>query len=232
MEKYVYLKVSGGTEMAAYTAIPKNAVGKTNRGLIVLQEAFGVNHHIRNVADRFAEQGFIVIAPEIYHRTAPKYFEGDYNDFDSVKPHSSVMTVDGNAADIRAAFDWLSEHELVDPEQIFSVGYCMGGRMSFLANTILPIKAGVSYYAGYIKSVADRAKTIHGRHLFIWGGLDKHIGQDQIDAVTSAMDEAGKEYINVKFSNADHGFNSDDRAAYNEKAAKEAWALVMAFFSS
>jgi len=232
MEKYVYLKVSDGTEMPAYTAIPKNAAGKTNRGLIVLQEAFGVNHHIRDVADRFAAQGFIVIAPEMYHRTAPPYFEGDYSDFDSVKPHSSVMTFDGNEADIRAAFHWLSQHELVDPEQIFSVGYCMGGRMSFLANTILPIKAGVSYYAGYIKSVADRAKTAHGRHLFFWGGLDKHIGQDQIDAVTSAMDEAGKEYINVRFSNADHGFNSDDRAAYNEKAAKEAWALVMAFFSS
>lgn len=232
MEKYVYLRVSDGTEMAAYTAIPQNAAGKTCRGLIVLQEAFGVNPHIRDVADRFAAQGFVVIAPEMYHRTAPPYFEGDYNDFESVKPHSSVMTVEGNEADIRTAFHWLSQHELVDQEQIFSIGYCMGGRMSFLANTILPLKAAVSYYAGYIKSVADRAESIHGRHLFFWGGLDKHIGQDQIDAVTTAMDEAGKEYINVKFSNADHGFNSDDRTAYNEKAAKEAWALVMAFFGS
>lgn len=231
MEKYVYLSVSDGTEMAAYTAIPQNAAGKTNRGLIVLQEAFGVNHHIRDVADRFAARGFVVIAPEMYHRTAPPYFEGDYSDFDSVKPHSSAMTIENNEIDIRAAFHWLSRHELVDPSQIFSVGYCMGGRMSFLANTILPLKAAVSYYAGYIKSVADRAKNVHGRHLFFWGGQDKHIGPDQIDAITTAMDEAGKEYINVKFSHADHGFNSDDRAAYNEKAAKEAWAMVMEFFS-
>lgn len=232
MKEYVNLKVADGTEMAAYTVIPERAAGKTNPGLILVQEAFGVNRHIRDMAGRFAAQGFVVIAPEMYHCTAPAYFEGDYSDFNSVKPHSSVMTVGGNEADLRAAFRWLNEHELVDPANIFSIGYCMGGRMSFLANTILPLKAGVSYYSGYINTVAGRAKNISSRHLFFWGGLDKHIGQEQIDTVINAMDEAGKEYVNVKFSNADHGFNSDDRPAYNEKASKEAWAMVLAFFGS
>ncbi|MCR8556106.1 dienelactone hydrolase family protein [Mucilaginibacter sp. BJC16-A38] len=230
MEKYVNLKVADGTSMEAYTAIPADAVGKTNPGLILLQEAFGVNHHIRDVADRFAAQGFVVIAPEMYHRTAPPYFETGYDNFDEVKPHASAMTVDGNEADIRAAYHWLSQHELVNPANIFSVGYCMGGRMSFLANATMPIKAGASYYSGNIKSVTDKAKNVSGRHLFFWGGLDKHIGQDQIDAVTSAMDAADKHYINVKFSDADHGFNCDERASYNESAAKEAWALTLAFF--
>jgi len=232
MENYINLKISDGTDMECYTSIPNGAIGKTNPGLILLQEAFGVNHHIRDVADRFAAQGFIVIAPEMYHRTAPPYFEVSYDDFDAVRPHSTAMTIEGNAVDIKAAFHWLSHHDLVNPSNIFSIGYCMGGRMSFLANATLPINAGVSYYSGNIKSVVDKAPNVHGRHLFCWGGLDKHIGQDQIDLITHAMDDAGKEYINVKFSNADHGFNCDERPAYNENAAKEAWALTLAFFKN
>jgi carboxymethylenebutenolidase len=230
MEKYVNLKVADGTDMEAYTALPAKAVGKNSPGLILLQEAFGVNHHIRDVADRFAAQGFVVIAPELYHRTAPPYFEGSYTDFEAIKPYMSALTVDDNEADLKAAYHWLSHHDLVNPENIFSIGYCMGGRVSLLANATLPVKAGVSYYGGNIKSLVDRVVRVNGRHLFFWGGLDTHIGQDQVDAIIKAMDDAGKEYVNVKFSSADHGFNCDERDSYNEKAAKEAWALTLAFF--
>lgn len=122
MENYINLKVSDGTTMECYVSMPNGVVGKTNPSLILLQEAFGVNHHIRDVADRFAAQGFIVIAPEMYHRTAPPYFEASYDDFDAVKPHSTSMTIEGNAADIKAAFRWLSHHDLVNPSNIFSIG--------------------------------------------------------------------------------------------------------------
>ncbi|MDB5131420.1 MAG: hypothetical protein JWR02_1169 [Mucilaginibacter sp.] len=232
MEKYINLKVSDGTEMAAYTAIPKDAVGRTSPGLILLQEVFGVNHHIRDVADRFAAQGFVVIAPEIYHRSAPPYFEAGYSDFMQVKPFADALTIENNEADLKASYHWLAHHELADPNKIFSIGYCMGGRLSFLANTILPINAGVSYYSGNIASVANRAANVSGRHLFFWGGLDKHIGQDQINAVINAMDEAGKDYTNVKISYADHGFFCDERPSYNANAANEAWALTLAFLNN
>lgn len=232
MEKYVNLKVDDGIDMLAYTAIPEDAVGRKAPGLLLLQEAFGINHHMRDLADRFALQGYVVIAPEMYHRTAPPYFEAEYTNFEAVKPHSSAMTIEGNEADIKAAWHWLRQNELVNPENIFSTGYCMGGRFSFLANAILPLKAAASYYSGNIASVAGRAPAISGRHLFFWGGLDKHIGQDQIDTVIKAMDEAGKDYTNVKISYADHGFFCDERASYNEKAAKEAWALTLAFFEN
>ena len=232
MEKYVHLKVDDGTEMEAYTAIPADAMGRNAPGLILLQEAFGVNHHIRDVADRFAAQGFVVIAHELFHRSAPPYFEGSYSDFPSIMPHMNALTIEGNEADLKAAYHWLKHHELVNPANIFSIGYCMGGRVSFLANATLPLSAAVSYYGGNIKSVADKALHISGRHLFFWGGLDKHIGQDQIDTVIDAMDKAGKEYINVKISYADHAFACDERPSYNEKATKEAWALTMAFFAN
>ncbi|ASU34215.1 dienelactone hydrolase family protein [Mucilaginibacter xinganensis] len=232
MEKYVTLKIADGTDMKAYTALPQVAFGKTNPGLILVQEAFGVNHHIRDMADRFAAQGFVVIAPEMYHRTAPPYFEGSYDNFEAVRSHAMALTFENNEADLKAAHRWLCHHELVNPENICSIGYCMGGRISFLANATLPIKAGVSYYSGNIQALAARAPGVSCRHLFFWGGLDKHIGQDQVDTIINAMDEAGKDYVNVKFANADHGFNCDERSSYHEKAAKEAWALTLAFFNN
>jgi carboxymethylenebutenolidase len=229
MENYAHLNVDDGTEMEAYISIPADAVGRTSPGLIVFQEAFGINHHMRDVADRFAAQGFVVVAPELFHRTAPPYYEGDYRDFQSVIPHFKALTTEGLEADIKAAYHWLRHNELVSPANIFSIGYCLGGRVSFLANATQPITAAVSYYGGSIKPLLDKTPQIKGRHLFFWGGLDKHIPQDQIDAVISAMDEAGKEYVNVKFSYADHAFACDERPNYNEKATREAWALTLAF---
>ena len=232
MENYVHLEVADGTEMEAYVTLPADAAGRNAPGLILLQEAFGVNHHIRDVADRFANQGYVVIAPELFHRSAPPYYEISYSDFPSVMPHMQALTVEGNEADLNAAYHWLKHHELVNPANIFSIGYCMGGRVSFLANATLPLSSGASYYGGGIKAIADKAAKVNGPHLFFWGGMDKHIGQDQIDAVIGEMDKNEKEYINVKISKADHGFACDERPAYNEKATKEAWALTLAFFKN
>jgi len=232
MENYAHLNVDDGTEMEAYISIPAGAVGRTSPGLIVLQEAFGVNHHIRDVADRFANQGFVVIAPELFHRTAPPYFEGSYSNFQEVMPHYQALTNEATTADLKAAYHWLRHNDLVNPANIFSIGYCLGGRVSFLANATLPLAAGVSYYGGSIKPLAEKAADVSGRHLFFWGGLDTHIGQDQIDAITGAMDAAGKEYINVKISYANHAFACNERPSYNEKATKEAWALTLAFLQN
>src|SRR5271156_6055577 len=86
----VELTVADGTRMSAYVARPEQA--DLHPGLILLQEAFGVNHHIRSVAERFAAEGYVVIAPELFHRTAPPGFEGSYTDFPSVMPHLKAVT--------------------------------------------------------------------------------------------------------------------------------------------
>jgi hypothetical protein len=101
----VTLQVNDGSAMAAYVARPQNEGENRHPGIIVLQEAFGVNSHIRSVADRLAGQGYVAIAPELFHRTAPG-FEGDYKDFASVKPHVQAVTTETAEADVRAAFDW------------------------------------------------------------------------------------------------------------------------------
>jgi len=227
MEKYVSLPIADGSTMAAYVAYPNKGTGNFP-GLLLFQEAFGVNHHIRNVADKFAKEGFVVIAPELFHRTAPKGFEGDYNDFAAVMPHYSAITNEGLVQDMQACFQWLTEQHIA-ADKVFSIGYCLGGKVSFLANATLPIKRGVSYYGGGVDTLADKAANISGKHLFFWGGKDTHIKNENIDTILSALDEADKPYLNVKISNAEHGFACDERPSFNETATNEAWALTLAF---
>lgn len=228
--KYINLEVADGSTMLAYTASPENITAETP-AIIVLQEAFGVNGHIRKVAERFAAEGYLAIAPELFHRTAPEKTEISYTDFPSAMPHMEALTVDALTADVQAAYQWLTQQP-VSKENIFSVGYCLGGRVSFLANTVLPLKAAVSYYGGGLDQLAAQAPNLHGRHLFFWGGKDQHIKPENVNTIIQAVEDAGKDYVNVKFSYADHGFNCDERASYNETASKEAWALTLAFLKN
>jgi carboxymethylenebutenolidase len=113
------------------------------------------------------------------------------------------------------------------------VGFCMGGRVSFLANSVVPVRKAVSFYGGGIApGLLDRAAKLHGPALLIWGGLDKHITPEHRKAVTDALSAQRKTYVNVEFSNADHAFFCDDRAAYEPHAARQAWALTLEFLQS
>jgi carboxymethylenebutenolidase len=228
-QNFVTLPVADGTEMRAYTAFPA-ATGPVP-GIILLQEAFGVNHHIRSVADRLAAAGYAVIAPELFHRTAAPGLEISYSDFATVAaPHFQAINNPDLTADLQASFDWLTSQPLVKADKIGSIGFCLGGRVSFLANAVLPLAAGVSYYGGGTHTIKDRAQDLHATHLFFWGGLDAHIKKEHINEVTEAVEAAGKPYINTVISYADHGFNCDERPSYHPEAAKEAWALTLAFF--
>ena len=102
--------------------------------------------------------------------------------------------------------------------------------MAFVANAKLPLQAGVSYYGGGLHTRTDLAKDLHAPHAFFWGGLDEHISPEQREQIVSAVQAAGKPYINTIISYADHGFNCDARPSYNKDAAAEAWALTLAFF--
>ena len=227
-QNFVTLAVADGTEMRAYTAFPR-ATGPVP-GIILLQEAFGVNHHIRSVADRLAAAGYAVVAPELFHRTAAPGLEIAYSDFASAMPHYGAISVDGLTADLQAAHGWLQTQTLVVGDKIGSIGFCLGGRVSFLANAVLPLAAAVSYYGGGTHLLKDRAAELHATHLFFWGGLDAHISKEHVQEVTDAVAAAGKPFINTVISYADHGFHCDERPSYQPEAAKEAWALTLAFF--
>jgi carboxymethylenebutenolidase len=224
----IVLEVPNSTKMQAYVARP--ASGGPRSALIVFQEAFGVNAHIGQVTERFAEQGYVAIAPELFHRTAPPGFAGSYNDFPSVMPHYQALTVEAAEADARAAYEWLQRNSQVQPDQIAAVGFCMGGRVSFVANSVLPLRSAVSFYGGGIApGLLDRAEKQHGPLLLIWGGLDKNITAEHRKATTDALTGARKSYVNVEFSQANHGFFCDERASYHPDAARQSWALTMEF---
>jgi carboxymethylenebutenolidase len=229
------LFVGDGTEMPAYVAHPVG--GGSGRGLLVFQEAFGVNAHIRDVTDRFAREGYTAIAPALFHRTGPD-FEGSYTDFAAVMPHMQALTDEGQTADIRAAHAWLTHAEGGAAKSVASIGYCMGGRSSFLADTLLPLQASASYYGGGIApggmfpDLLGRVNDLHAPILLFWGGADTHIPPAQTRAIEDALIAAGKPYEQVTFSEADHGFFCDVRASYNPNAAPQAWALTLAFFDT
>jgi carboxymethylenebutenolidase len=228
--KYRDVPVEDGTTMRLYVARPPRP-GR-HPGLMVLQEAFGVNSHIRDVTQRFAREGFLAVAPELFHRTAPG-FESGYDDFSVVRPHMDALTVEGMSVDLRAAHGWLVSEGDVEAERIAAVGYCMGGRAAFLANLVLPLAASVCYYGGSIAKTGllDRVAEAHGQQLMCWGGRDKGIPPEQHRAIADALRAAGKSFAAVEFSDADHGFFCDQRAQYHPQAAAESWELTKAFLS-
>jgi carboxymethylenebutenolidase len=225
--EHIRLSISDGTEMAVYLARP--AGGGRHPGLLVFQEAYGVNAHIRDLTERFAQEGYVAAAPELYHRTAPG-FEGAYGDFESARKHMGAMTEEGLAADLRAVYDRLASDSSVEPGKIASAGFCMGGRVAYLANALLPLRAASSFYGGGIApGLLDRAPSLHGPMLLVWGGLDKHIPLEQRAAVAEALRKAGKDFIEVVFSQADHAFFCDARPSYHAPSARIAWPLLLAF---
>jgi carboxymethylenebutenolidase len=226
----ISLRVSPNSLMNAYLVRPDG--NGPFAAVIVFQEAFGVNHHIRNVTERIAAAGYVAIAPELFHRSAPPGFEGSYTDFGSVMPHFQALTLEGLSADIEAVYNFLLTREDVLKNKIGSIGFCLGGRVSVLANALLPLAASVSYYGGNMPSILDKIKDLHAPQLLFWGGLDKHILPEHIDSVVKALKEAGKSYINVVISYADHAFNCDERVNYHPQAAREAWAMTIAFLNN
>ena len=106
-----------------------------------------------------------------------------------------------------------------------AVGYCLGGRVACQTALTLPVACAVSYYGGGIAPSPYFAAPM----LLFWGGLDKSLGPETVQAVTAKFREVGKSYVNVEFSEADHGFFCDARAQYNPAAAAQSWAFTLAF---
>ena len=229
MAKYVELKVDDGTTMLAWIAEP--AGQKTKRGLLVFQEAFGVNEHIRDVTNRFATLGFTAIAAELFHRTTPPKWEGRYDDFPSAMSHLQALKETTLENDVKAAYGWLKSNSDAG-DNIACVGYCMGGRTSFLASSALPLMAAISYYGANIPSLLHRTNKLAAPMLLFWGELDQHIPGEQRNQVTSAMREVKKEYVDIVFSNADHGFFCDARKSYEPNAARLAWDITQSFLNA
>ena len=167
----VEVPVGDGTVMAAHIAWPAKKT-KNPPGIIVGQDAFGVTTFLHDVGRRFAELGCVAILPELYHRSGDDMVVSyDDREMSGCKPLQDAMTPEGMIADGVAAYRWLAEHDS-PTERIAAMGFCMGGRLSYLTNAHVPLKAAISLYGRIQPAIYPYAARQHGEVMMMWGGRD------------------------------------------------------------
>jgi carboxymethylenebutenolidase len=218
MSKSVTIQAVDGHDLSAYVAKP---AGEPFAGLVVIQEIFGVNRHIRSVADSYAKDGFFAVAPGLFDRVE-RGVELSYEGEDAKKGMALLQKTDIKTAlaDVDAALA-LARKET--EKRVGVIGYCFGGLLAWLSAARLHPDAAVGYYAGRIGSFAAETPRVPVQLHF--GKLDTHIPAEQVEAVHAAHPEVEIHW----YEGAGHGFNCDMRASYNPQAAALARGRALAF---
>lgn len=214
MSRHTQLQAADGHQFDAYIAEP---TGAPKAGIVVLQEIYGINAHIRSVADGFAEAGYLIIAPALFDR-GERGVELDYRP-ESGKRGMSIrqkILLEGTLADIAASIAYLREHGAY---KVGVVGYCWGGTLAWLSNTRLQPDATVSYYPGQISKYIREKATCPA--IFHFGLLDQHIPQSEVEQVR--LEYPG---FAVYTYETGHGFNREDAPP-----AKQALQRTLAHFA-
>jgi carboxymethylenebutenolidase len=204
-------------QMGAYRADPQ---GPAKGGIVVIQEIFGVNHHIRAVCDRLANEGYTAVAPALFDRIEPN-FECGYTPDEIANARKFVANPDFGAMlrDAQAAID-----ELKKEGPVAILGFCMGGTISFLAAADgTGLSAAVCCYGGHIIKLVDKMPKCPTQMHF--GEKDASIPMSDVDTIKNKHPECE---IFV-YPDAGHGFCCDERGSYNEAACKLAWRRSMEF---
>ena len=218
----------GGTFSAYVSTPPKDTAG--GPGIVLIQEIWGVNQHIRDVADQYAMDGFTVFAPDVFWRQQPRVDLG-YNEVDNPMAFAFMGALDRPNAvkDLASTAAVLRTHS-ASVGKVASVGFCMGGMLSYLCAASGSVDAAVSYYGGGIHTMLDRAPDIKVPMLMHFAGQDGHIPMTAVESVQAAF--KGRENVAIDvYSGVDHGFNCWGRAMYNQKAAALARGRSLAFLS-
>jgi carboxymethylenebutenolidase len=208
MSDSVTLHAADGHALSAYVARPG---GEPVAGLVVIQEIFGVNGHIRSVADGYAKDGFLAVAPALFDRIQPGVELG-YEGADLQTAMSFIPRLDPEKAlaDIAAALEYAGK---ATGKKIGVVGYCFGGTLAWLAAARLHPAAAVGYYGGRIGSYA--AETPHAPVMLHFGKQDTHIPAEEVAKIKAAHPA-----VEIHWYDAGHGFNCDARASYDAVAAR------------
>jgi carboxymethylenebutenolidase len=217
MGEHCKLTSQDGVQNGAYRATPATARG----AVVVLQEIFGVNRHIRAVADRFAAEGYLAIAPALFDRVS-KDVELTYGPDDAAKGMQMVGKVDRQKAlaDVQAAIDAAAE-----AGKVGVVGYCWGGTLSFLAAAQLHgLSAAVGYYGGGIARSIDQTPKVPV--ILHFGERDKNIPMSDVANIRARFPG-----MRVYTYAADHGFNCDERSSFDPPSADLANTRTLAFFA-
>ena len=230
----VKIPVADG-EIPAYRAMP--ASGGPFAVVLVVQEIFGVHEHIRDVCRRFAREGYLAIAPELYARQGDVSKYTDYKEIFtqvvSKVPDAQVMS------DLDAALAWAGRTGVGDAKRAAVTGFCWGGRITWLYAAHNPqLKAAVAWYGGLAgegtelqpKHPVEIAAEIKAPVLGLYGGQDQGIPLTDVEKMNAAIAAAEGESRIVVFPDAPHGFHADYRPSYREQDAKDAWQQCLAWF--
>ncbi len=223
MGNFIDLKAADGFSFPAYVAQPQ---GKARGGVVVLQEIFGVNSHIRQVADGYAAAGYLAVAPATFHRVKQGvelgYTPEDINAGAALKAQVEALPAPGVLQDIQAAIQHASQ-----AGKVGIVGYCWGGLLTWRAACLLDgLSAAAPYYGGGSTLPVEIARQPKVPVMAHFGDQDAHIPMDTVRAFEQAHPE-----VEVHVYAANHGFNCDHRGSYDEPAARLARERTLAFFA-
>lgn len=229
---------NGSVEIQAYLAKP--VAEEPLPGVVVLQEIFGVNDHIRDVTQRFAQEGYVAIAPALYQRQAPGFDTGyTAEDIKIGRQYKDKTRAEELLSDIQAAIDYLMNQTPTKADAIGCIGFCFGGHVAYLAATLPAIKATASFYGAGITTMTPgggtptvtRTPEIKGTLYAFFGMQDASIPVEQVDEIEQALKQHQVPHRIFRYPDADHGFFCDQRASYNPAAAADAWNQVKQLFN-
>ena len=220
MGKHFTLTASDSHQLGAYRADP---AGTPKGGMVVIQEIFGVNHHIRKVCDDFAKEGYVAVAPALFDRTQKDYQSG-YTPPEIEKSRTFVAKPDWDAM-LRDTDAALKDLKSVGPLGI--VGFCMGGTIAYLAATRLSgLSAAVGYYGGRIVAFADEKPKCPTQLHF--GEKDASIPMTDVDIIKQKRSQDCEIFV---YPDAGHGFHCDERGSFHKASTDIAWKRTTEFFA-
>ena len=221
------IETAGG--MPAYLARPKD--GGRGPAVLVIQEAFGLNDHMKDVTRRIAAEGYTALAPDVYWRGGKGRAVG-YDDLPAAIGMMQALKDTEVVADLAGAIAWLEKQPSVRADRIAITGFCMGGRISYLAACELPdkIRAAVPFYGGGIP--VDKTAKLRSPVLAFFGEKDAFIPLESVEALKAEAKKHGKQVEVVVYPGADHGFFCNERGSYQAAAAKDAWERLKKFFAA
>jgi len=229
----LHLSTADG-QMPAHQAQP--ATGGPYPALIVVMEAFGLNSHIKDVAERWAREGYVVVAPDLYYREGSPTVV--YSDISKAIGYMQKLQDPKMLADLGAVITHLKGLKEVRADRIGVTGFCMGGRLTFLAACQLPtdVKAAIAFYGGGIAADHPSAPiNVAGRLqcpiLCFFGDQDQLIPMDQVKKVEETLKRLGKKFEVKVYTGAGHGFFCNERGSYHPDAAKDSWEKAKVWFA-
>jgi carboxymethylenebutenolidase len=222
-----WIPLQGGQPACGgYLALPPAGHGP---GLVLFQEIFGVNAHIRAVAQQYALDGFVVLAPDIFWRQAPQVqlgYEGE--DRERGIALMKQLRPEEMRSDIEAAVATLRGLPQTQGQRVGAIGYCLGGRLAYFAAAHTDVDAAVAYYGGGIQDHLGAAAGIRAPMLFHYAENDAGIPLEAVERVRAAMGERARVHV---YPGAAHGFNCWDRSAYEPRSAALAHGRTLQFLA-